>query len=567
MVSKIAVIAIVGILAVPILLGYALNLEQVTETDYKTTDDSVNVTPLLQTGIEYNYANADAYQLNTNFIKRGLIPKMPTVPIFEKVSNNKTSYNLTQSIWPSKDLNLTFAEWTDKFAQVNVLYTSPGEQNERLVIFSDTLETVLFIDHLLYMYYDAATAKVQYIYYSGNDYTNAYNGSYSVTNTSYYMMIDKTSGTFDVVLTLGRSSATEYVDVSAGWVLTSTPYNFPPGHSYIGNNLKLPDYSNNIVLTFDLSSITDANYQFNITNFALQKTTIGTDITWKVKDISGENDFDETDIYYDPAASSNTYQLKIITEPNNGRLVSDQTWAFPIHYELRYVGQWPTLIGEANYYQNYKFDTEKYVIGGEGVLNYSEITINTLSEKTPKMRVDAALYRAFDYPVIKNKTYDPAAFKTNPATTINDPTQFGSSIEFGGNTYIVKNGNITMGTHQIPVKGLVLSSVPNPEGGYDNKIGNTVISTTAAPSAITFNGVWSASISTTAQEEYDVTKTEWKAGSFAWDGMDQNFLIVGLLTSLGAFIALGIYARRSRASIWPLMIVCGGAAALFFIML
>jgi hypothetical protein len=182
-------------------------------------------------------------------------------------------------------------------------------------------------------------------------------------------------------------------------------------------------------------------------------------------------------------------------------------------------------------------------------------------------RVDAAEFKAFEYPIIEDMTYSPAAFKTNPSTTINDPVSYGPSFEFGGNTYNVKKGNITMGNHDIPVKGLVLSSVPNPEGGYDNKIGNTVISTTAAPSAITFNGKWSASITTTAQEEYEVTKTEWKAGSFAWDGMDQNFLMVGLLASLGAFIALGIYARRSRATIWPLLIVCGGAALLFFVML
>ena len=125
-----------------------------------------------------------------------------------------------------------------------------------------------------------------------------------------------------------------------------------------------------------------------------------------------------------------------------------------------------------------------------------------------------------------------------------------------------------VGTHQIPVKGLVMSSIPNGAGTYDNKIGNTIVSTTATPSTITFNGVWSASISTQSMESYTYTKTEWIAGEFAWDGMDQNFLIVGLITCLGAFVALGIYARRTRSGgIIPLMIVTGCAAAVFFIMI
>lgn len=98
-------------------------------------------------------------------------------------------------------------------------------------------------------------------------------------------------------------------------------------------------------------------------------------------------------------------------------------------------------------------------------------------------------------------------------------------------------------------------------------INNVVVSTTPEPSTITFNGKWSLSIITTSQEQYEYTKTEWIAGSFAWDGIDHNFLMVGMLTCLGVFIALGIYGRRSGAKVLPLMLVCGGAALLFFVML
>jgi hypothetical protein len=49
--------------------------------------------------------------------------------------------------------------------------------------------------------------------------------------------------------------------------------------------------------------------------------------------------------------------------------------------------------------------------------------------------------------------------------------------------------------------------------------------------------------------------------------MDDNFLIVGLITCLGVFIGLGIYARKTGKGVIPLLIVCGGAAALFICMI
>jgi hypothetical protein len=115
---------------------------------------------------------------------------------------------------------------------------------------------------------------------------------------------------------------------------------------------------------------------------------------------------------------------------------------------------------------------------------------------------------------------------------------------------------------------LVLSSILNEDGDYDNMIGGTIISTSATPSTITFNGTWSGSITTQSMESFTYTKPEWNAGSFAWDGMDQNFLIVGLVTCLGVFVALGIYAKkRGSGGIIPLMIAVGCAAMVFYIML
>ena len=84
---------------------------------------------------------------------------------------------------------------------------------------------------------------------------------------------------------------------------------------------------------------------------------------------------------------------------------------------------------------------------------------------------------------------------------------------------------------------------------------------------MTFVGKWAADITTSSMAASTYTKTEWTPGQFGWDGIDTNFLIVGMFTSLAAFIGLGIYARKHGGGVIPLMIVCGGAAVLFFTMI
>lgn len=558
MVPKVAVIALVGILAVPILLGYALNLDQVTETDYKVSGDPVNVTQLLQTGTDYTYAHADSYQLNTNFKSFG----KSVLPLYD-ISSQKTSYRLQSYFYtnahPAWIAPLSTWEYRYSFVEYS------GTGGYLIGTFKDPDNTTIqTINRLITTYYDKSTMTIEYTYYSSGN--NISSGTINVPSTDYVFSFSD-SGNFQSNMYIEQYVIAEnqnaFADISKGWRLDMA-YIGPlyAGETYDNPTISMPDNSRSAIITIDLDSITEDNYGFGFgPNAYLEKTTTSGNVSWQIKQrprVTGDV-IPTTDLYYDPDGS-NTYQVKIRVDPN-GYLNSWGSTYYNIHYEFRYIGAWPSLIGEANYYQSYE------IVDTVVSPNFNGVIVGGFSDHSPRMRVDDAEFRAMEYKIISDKTYDPAAFKANPSTTIDNPTMYGSSITFGGNTYTVNKGNITLGNHDIPVKGLVLSSVPNGSGGYDNKIGETIISTTATPSAITFNGKWSASITTTAQEQYEYTRTEWVAGEFAWDGLDQNFLMVGLLTSLGAFIALGIYARRSKASIWPLLVVCGGAALLFFVML
>lgn len=561
MVSKVAVMAIVGILAIPILMGYAMNLDETTVKDYKSNEDPVNVTQLLQTGTDWSIAYGNPYQMNANQGATISNTSIPQYPVYNKISSVKTSLPMTSGSFGAYD-GITEARF-DQFAVIEMIadYVEDSSNYYTLVMYNSSNVVLYSLDGIQYFRWESDSGRLYY--YGDNGITG---GSLNVPNlakiawfktgspnqTMYYNIVWKTGNTSFADLADGfyfkRFSQLPWDGINSGW------------------DLKLPDNTVSAVLSVNLDSITDANYTIYLDrSLRLNKTTTDGVVSWKVYSYGTG----WTDLYYDPNINDNTYQI-VITD--NGSVLDSPNYYYNYaDVQLRYIGGWHKTIGVANYYVTYD-----NLIIREGSSNNPVPVLDSIKlsftdvavTRTPTIRVDSAQFRAFEYSVIEDNVYDPAAFKTNPATTVSGIEQYGNSITFGGNTYTVKDGNITMGAHQIPINNMVFDSVPNEDTlSYDNRINGTVVSTTATPSTITFNGKWGAIITTVSMDEYAYTKTEWVAGSFGWDGLDHNFLIVGLLASLGAFIALGIYARRARASIWPLLIVCGGAALMFFLML
>ena len=545
-VSKIAVMALVGILAVPILLGYALNLSEVTETDYKPEGEAVNVTDLLKTSTTYTYAHATSYQLNTSF--RTPLANFQMLPMYTTISSENSSFPMERI-----EVQNWVSGGTQQLSPYSYFYTqfdySSGSITATLYYLdSQNQEHALStpITNFVSLYYDNVNEHRVYV-------TNRVNGNLNHTSWqgNFTKVIYSVSAGFPgshVFIESSRSTTNTYADLSAGFHFMGLDNEW---------SVNLPDRTKSILMTINLDSITDSNYQFEIKtpvgNVTLQKTTTNGVVNWSAPSIADN-------LYYDPLRADNTYQLLIDTERTTN---SQNTPILKTTTKLLYVGSWPTLFGQANYFNTYEKTTTSTGID----TNFNQINIESIAGYSPTIRMDDAYYRAFAYSTIENKEYSPADFKTNPSTTITSINKYGSSIEFGGNTYTVDNtGNITLGTHKVSVNGLKLESIPVPVG-YENRINGNVISVSADPSTIKFNGQWGASVSTIGNTATTYTKTEWNAGTFAWDGIDTNFLIVGLITCLGAFIALGIYLRKTGKGLMPLLIVCGCAAGLFFCMI
>lgn len=567
MVSKVAVIALVAILAVPILLGYGMNLQEVTETDYKESGDSVNVTSLLQNSVEYTDVVANTYQINSNFRTNYVDnASIPAVPNYNTISSIKSPYTMTQYFennwsWPY------FFDFTGKslvYFVVDYNYPSESFWIDLRIRVGGVDSTLLTVNNLHEYYYDGMTHTFYYAYYNSIGLTYGHVSNDNILGVQYNQSANWSGGT----LKWGQITTTTntYADISAGYYFND---------SRITPTIRMPDNTKSFIMSLNLDSITAANYTRTIeiypdaglgtvAKLQLTKSTVGGVVSWKMA--TGNSLSDITDLYYDPSRNDNTYQLYV--NMSDKEKVSSTQEKVTVNCSMKYVGGWPPAIGSANSYTSYDFEYESTSVISQNLNNgLARISFDKTNTRTPTVRMDAAITDGYEVPVIADQVYNPASFKTNPSTTIGNVTKYGSSLSFGGNTYTISKGNITLGSHTIPVNGLVLSSIPNENGGYDNMIGKTIISNTVDPSAITFNGHWSASISTVSMESYNYTHTEWTAGEFAWNGIDENFLMIGLLTSLGAFIALGIYMRRTKAALWPLLLVCGGAAMLFFCML
>ena len=544
MVSKVAVIALVAIVACPILLGYAMNLDQTTETDYRASSDTVNVTQMLQNSADYTLAKGDIYQINTNF--------NGTLPEYKKFVSNKTSLELTKG-------GGIGGGSTQNFAGFNVFYYQVYSGTTSLSIYQNIggTESLYATSYGLKTVYYEGKNPNHLIVYDSNNYHD-----YQTTGTFSKIIFNSTTTGIQLYDNGGTNN---FVDISAGFTANTSAF----GNLSIGGQ---GTSDKTMLLTINLDSITSSSYSFKIrTNgriddyLLLSKTTVAGDVNWTVTNYSDGVQVESYDLYYDPSRSDNTYQYYITTEGKERNAIYPDDGDNIYTPELRYVGGWPSLIGKANYYRIYSFEPWVGLGPFDGLLNVNIEPIGSVN--TPLMRVDEVTYKAIQYPIIEDRTYRPAALKDNPITTINDIVKYGTSIEFGGNTYSIDDGKITIGSRQISLDGLTFISVQDSDGNYENKIGNTLISTTAQPSTIKFDGRWSANITTAALESYTHTKTTWTPGHFGWDGIDQNFLMAGLLTSIGVFIALGIYIRKTGKGLWPLLIVCGGAAMLFFIML
>lgn len=529
MVSKIAVIALVLVVAVPILMGYGLNIETDSHTTYTEDLEKTNVTPLIAQSKEYRYVDADAYSINTQL-------NLDSYPLYQKKTHAYTGLYTGQAYirnWAGSAY-YTVSQYEYFYLDVYSQHLSVRVTDGGVTTDLNDVEVIAYkvgeSDNLLHVIFagDERTfsSSAAFLTYPGTGY---------VAGDLYFIELQTSQST-----PAAASAAGIFIDLSGGFYVPSYDYSI---HHWFA----MPAPSSEQLITVDLHAPAhDLIIQTNAHSIYLMSNVDG----WSMFTAEAWNQPWEyiTDLPF------SVYQFLLNKE----------------NFTVNYVGgTWPGDIGLANSYRTWGPYPAKGSTADIDTTNiFFRFPQGHVDSNSPIIRIDAAKLRSVTYSVIKNTTYDPSTIITaNPSTTIKGIYNTGTSISFGGNTYAASAGNITVGTHQISLQGCKFDSVFNGTG-YDNRINGDVVSTSALPSTITFNGTWGiADITSTSMVSTDVTETKWIPGAFAWQGVDTNFKLAGLMASLGIFIGLAIYGRRSGSNVLPLLLICGGAAFVFLLMI
>lgn len=592
MVNKIAVIAIVALVAIPIGLGYALNFQDVEYTRY--TDDKVtNVTDYLQTSTMDTYAATNTYSLNTfNYRPYG---------------NVLTSENISTPIIPEYKKEIMGTSGSIVYIKSNNLLNSPAgtvwDYGYTNIIVPGPLQLRLTLTGA----YGSVTITNPIFWQCIPD-GQQYNGMNTYTVYYTFAKYDAATGTYS------NTDAGTYFRVleSGGFVWNNINYTGTP-EQYWQKPVGIPD-------GMQRERYPDLNQGFAISNQATGTVTVNTpyaspvaqdwlfsrggvrDILFTIDLSQVTGGFELWQNAYDGAHIQSFNRILIVNNEDThtfagvdliykeGKPNVYQVWIGNTGFEVRYIGQqWPNQMGEANYFRtwfipymdndnvtnplNYTQDPSYiralHFTGLPDGQNPSATYPNRAGYTIGQMRFDYAASRQATIKVIEDNTYDPAKLMgaVNVKTTLTDVTLPGASISFSGETFTVSENKLVFHNVKIPLKNLKFESHVNENNTYDNLINGTLVSTTAEPSTITFNGRWGGDISSTSLTLETGTEQKWIAGGWAWDGVGVSFGMVGLVACVGVFIALGMYGRRSGAKVGALMLVCAGGALIFLSLL
>ena len=541
--AKLVMIAVVLIVAAPILLGYGMALEEEERTVWND-GETKNVTNFLYNYVSFSAVSIDSYALNS-VVLRDQIGHI--APVYASVGSTVTPMYYVSTLYETGE-SMSF----ECNQYVYSAYFDPLSTPSTATFYYNM--TPQYTKNILSAFYDSVSNKLY-----GYEVVGGNVVPYSISPAlNYLVSLYTPEDVYLHILLNSNYGNPDYVDLTAGWYIPEPSYY---GGQYVGGeyeyapNPSVSETYNDLILSIDLASFTgDLAYTIDYSNGADPQVvnihshpiiedgiTVGHSFT---ADLNGD---DLKTVYMDlsgnaPSSSNNWYQIRATAKG----------------ISLSYVGTIGSTFGA---YQAYDAATWTFPTAKE---SYDIYGIYLPNDDSIIYRGEFAVQKGFDYPVIKNKTYVPKSFSGDSnKVSISQIYKYGS-FEWGGETVTIDTNGyyIINGSRRNVDKGIELKTIYE-DSTYTNYINGREVSQTATAPELVFNGVWDCAVEATSLFSEQTTSMEWQPGKFAWNGVDSSFALMGLVTCVAVFIGLGMYGRRSGAKVGTLMLICGGAALIF----
>lgn len=619
-----AAIALMLIVAVPLLLGFALNYEQTEKTAWQSTQ-TVNLTETLLNSSTPYYSTYNGPNNNQDLLLMELRSDDTTYtylnpPGYNSVSENPSTIPYMNSA-ASGLLQLSPAQGQFRITGGTAyLGTIPDTSNAVLMDAHDIYNITLGMDPTFTLYSPGedpetvATAGTSYIYTMGP-------GIYALeiyadgTTTVYENLtgikVQVNYAGWDI-LYKDAASINDLIGRKVSW-------NNPTGYAYLQvthSNGEMEAYARHDIdqtlnFSIDVNSVfvtsgqqltvfndvVSAKYYSNahgsggsisytvLVQSSLSRLWADPAAGWKIPIgyIAGSED---VNAWWANGYSNNSVRMMIELPagsqtkltPGEGNAITLNNNAGAITVNGQLLGNYTYLMVQFNQNSTTVSGISNWPSMGVMPIAYNSKTIEQPAndfaaikiedDMKVSYRVDAAEIASGYYPVTKDYIFNPNQKFPNTSYNIrfNSVAVYGDSITLAGTQYTVTDGRITVNDQIVPLLHSEIRSIYNDQTlEYENTINGIALSSTAAPAAISFGGEWSLIAYFYGMEKLTEPAMEWRAGGFGFS--EQGTLIVALLVDAAVFVGLGFYGRRSGVKVGWLLALCGCAGFVILCMM
>ena len=227
-------------------------------------------------------------------------------------------------------------------------------------------------------------------------------------------------------------------------------------------------------------------------------------------------------------------------------------------YTITGLASWPAMGTVPTTYNSIEFN--------DAIETFATVDIEATSTNW-HFRVDNANIKQGTYPSTYDYTLNLQQIypDTNIDIYLNSIGIYGDYINFGGALMTVENGSVTINGQTYRLLHAHLSAWADEGGHYSLRINGDEVATTSEPPTIFWGGEWSVTATAYKIEKVHEYVTVWHAGEFGLD--KKGFAVAGLLACAAMFVALGMTGQRSGGKAGVLLLICGGAAIVFLLII